>query len=286
MGDAPVTRAKRTNDLWLTEESSEGLRLSLKVTDVLHRERTKWQDILVVDTPEYGRTLMLDGAFQLTERDEFTYSEMMAHVPLCSHPDPKCVLIVGGGDGAILKEVLKHPSVERCTLIDIDERVIAASKEWLPTVGCALSDPRADVRCMDAMEYLRTTSDRFDVAIVDSTDPVDFAAGLFQSPFYRDLKAVLNERGMMTELTESPFTDTALMCQSIREMRAVFPVVRMYWGVVPTYPSGMWTYGAASLSADPATPLREGSGTRWYTNAIHRAAFILPPFLEELIREN
>ena len=106
MGDAPVTRTRRTNDLWLTEESSEGLRLSLKVTDVLHRERTKWQDILVVDTPEYGRTLMLDGAFQLTERDEFTYSEMMAHVPFCSHPDPKRVLIVGGGDGAILKEVL------------------------------------------------------------------------------------------------------------------------------------------------------------------------------------
>ena len=99
MGDAPVTRARRTNDLWLTEESSEGLRLSLKVTDVLHRDRTKWQDILVVDTPEYGRALMLDGAFQLTERDEFTYSEMMAHVPLCSHPDPKRVLIVGSGTG-------------------------------------------------------------------------------------------------------------------------------------------------------------------------------------------
>ena len=285
MADAPVTREKRTNELWLTEESSEGLRLSLKVTDVLHRERTPWQDILVVDTPEYGRTLMLDGAFQLTERDEFTYSEMMAHVPLCSHPNPGRVLIVGGGDGAILREVLRHPCVERCTLIDIDQRVIETSKEWLPSVGCALSDPRADVRCMDALEYIRTTSDRFDVAIVDSTDPVDFAAGLFQAPFYTDLKKILNDDGMMTELTESPFTDTALMRQAIAQMRAVFPVVKMYWGAVPTYPSGMWTYGVASLGANPAEPVREPSGTRWYTNAIHRAAFVLPPFLEELIRE-
>lgn len=278
-----VTREKRYNELWLTEESSEGLRLSLKVSDVLHREKTKYQDILIVDTPEYGRTLMLDGAFQLTERDEFCYSEMMAHVPLCAHPAPKHVLIVGGGDGAILREVLRHEEVERCTLIDIDERVIAASKQWLPSIGCALEDPRADVRCQDALEYIRTTPDRFDVVIVDSTDPVDFAAGLFQSPFYSDVKRVMNPAGMMMELTESPFTDTELMLQAISQMREVFPIVKMCWGVVPTYPSGMWTYGVASLAGDPAHPLREISGTRWYSNAIHRAAFLLPPFLERMI---
>lgn len=282
---AAVTREKRNNEVWLTEESSDGLRLSLRVTDILHHERTKYQDLLVVDTPEYGRTLMLDGAFQLTERDEFCYSEMMAHVPLCAHPDPKRVLIVGGGDGAILREVLRHECVERCTLVDIDERVIAASRQWLPAVGCRFDDPRADVRCMDAMEYIRATSDRFDVAIVDSTDPVDFAAGLFQAPFYAEIKNVLDPKGMMVELTESPFTDTDLMRQAMSELRSVFPVVRLYWGVVPTYPSGMWTYGAASLSCDPATPTRGVEGTRYYTNAIHRAAFVLPPFLEDLIRE-
>ena len=281
----PVTREKRTNDLWLTEESSPALRLSLKVTDILHRERTRYQDLLVVDTPEYGRTLMLDGAFQLTERDEFCYSEMMAHVPLCAHPEPRRVLIVGGGDGAILREVLRHDCVERCTLVDIDERVIETSKQWLPTIGCAFGDPRADVRCMDAMEYIRSTSDRFDVAIVDSTDPVDFAAGLFQAPFYEDLKGVMDPRGMMVELTESPFTDQDLLRQATSQMRSVFPVVRTYWGVVPTYPSGMWTYGAGSLSYDPATPVRGVLGTRYYTNAIHRAAFVLPPFLEDLLRE-
>jgi spermidine synthase len=279
---ALVVRATRENSLWLTEEQTDGMRLSLRVTRTLCQKKTPYQELLIVDTPEYGRALVLDGAIQLTERDEFCYSEMMAHVPLCAHPAPKRVLIVGGGDGAILREVLRHP-VEVCTLIDIDREVIEASKEYLPTVGCELENPRADVRCMDALEYIETTADRFDVVIVDSTDPVDFAAGLFQSPFYADLKKILNPGGMVTELTESPFADTALMRQAIAEMRNVFPVVRMYWGAVPTYPTGMWTYGAASLGPDPATPVREVEGVRYYTNEIHRAAFVLPPFLKKLV---
>jgi spermidine synthase len=279
----PVIRPIRKNDLWLTEEQTADMRFSLRVTGTLHQKKTPYQDLLVVDTPEYGRALVLDGALQLTERDEFCYSEMMAHVPLCSHPDPKRVLIVGGGDGAILREVLRHSGVERCTLIDIDREVIEASKKYLPSVSGELENPRADVRCMDALAYIAATNDRFDVAIVDSTDPVEFAAGLFQAPFYADIKRILNPNGILTELTESPFADTELMRQAIGEMRKVFPVVRMYWGVVPTYPTGMWTYGAASLAPDPAVPLREVSGTRYYTGEIHKAAFVLPPFLKALI---
>jgi spermidine synthase len=280
-----VVREKRENSLWLTEEQTSGMRLSLKVGEVLFQKKTPYQDILIVDTPEYGRTLVLDGAIQLTERDEFCYSEMMAHVPLCAHPDPRRVLVVGGGDGAILREVLRHPGVEVCTLIDIDREVIEASKKYLPAASCMFGDARADVRCMDALDYIRTTGDRFDVAIVDSTDPVEFAAGLFQSPFYADIKKILNPGGLMTELTESPFSDTALMKQAMEQMRTVFPIVKMYWGAVPTYPSGMWTYGAASLSPDPAAPLRSVEGTRYYTGEIHKAAFVLPPFLRELAEE-
>lgn len=283
----PVSREKRYNELWLTENSSDNLRLSLKVSDIVHKEKTPYQDILIVDTPEYGRTFMLDGAFQLTERDEFCYSEMMAHVPLCAHKNPEKVLIIGGGDGAILREVLKHECVKKCTLIDIDERVIENSKKFMPFAGAALNDKRADVKCMDAMKYIKDVKERFDVVIIDSTDPVDFAAGLFQSPFYNDLKNIMNSDGILTELTESPFTDTDLMIQSINEMRKVFKTVKMYWGVVPTYPSGMWTYGAASpsLEVDPAVPARNAKiKTRWYTDEIHKAAFILPPFLKYLIK--
>ena len=282
-----VTRPKRTNELWITEYSTDNLKLSMRVKEVLHSEKTPYQDLLIVDTYEYGRVLILDGAYQLTEKDEFTYSEMMAHVPLCAHPNPENVMIIGGGDGAIMREVLKHDCVKKCTLIDIDERVVECSKKYLPFAGCAFSDPRADVKCMDAMKYIRETPERYDVVIVDSTDPVDFAAGLFRSDFYADVKKVMNPEGMMSELTESPFTDTDLMTQAIREMRKVFPAVKMYWGAVPTYPGGMWTYGLAALKdgCQPSTPLRDAAPTKYYTNEIHKAAFVLPPFLAELSKE-
>ena len=278
-----VTRPKRQNELWLTEYSTDSLKLSLRVKSVLHQEQTSYQELIIADTQEYGRTLMLDGAYQLTEKDEFTYSEMMAHVPLCAHRNPENVMIIGGGDGAIMREVLKHDCVKKCTLIDIDERVIENSKKYLPFAGCSFGDKRADVKCMDAMKYIHETTERYDVVIIDSTDPVDFAAGLFQSGFYADVKAVMTPNAMLSELTESPFTDTDLMTQAIQEMRKVFPVVKMYWGVVPTYPSGMWTYGLASMGDDPSVPLRSVNNTKWYTNDIHKFSFILPPFLEEMI---
>ena len=279
-----VTRPKRQNELWLTEYSTDNLKLSMRVKSVLHSETTPYQDLVIADTHEYGRVLMLDGAYQLTEKDEFTYSEMMAHVPLCAHNNPENVLIIGGGDGAIMREVLKHNCVKKCTLIDIDERVIECSKKYLPFAGCSFADERADVKCMDAMKFIRETDERYDVVIIDSTDPVDFAAGLFQSGFYDDVKRVMTSRAMLSELTESPFVDAALMAQAIREMRKVFPVVRLYWGAVPTYPGGMWTYGVASMGDEPSEPVRDVKPTRYYTDAVHRAAFVLPPFLEEMIR--
>jgi spermidine synthase len=261
------------------------MNLSLRITDVLLNVKSPYQDILLVETGEYGRTLLLDGAIQITERDEFCYSEMMAHVALCSHPEPKRVLIVGGGDGGVLREVLRHKSVEKATLIDIDEEVINASKKFLPTISVALDDPRADVKPMDAMVYIKAAKEEFDVAIVDSTDPVEFAAGLFQSPFYRDIHNALKKDGMVVAQTESPFTDKNVVREAFREMSSVFPIVRMYWGAVPTYPSGMWTYTIGSKTADPTAPVHPvPEGTKYYTPAIHRACFILPPFVSDLLK--
>lgn len=279
------TRPKRFNELWLTEEQSPDMKLSLRVSEVLLNVKSPYQDILLVETGEYGRMMILDGAIQITERDEFCYSEMMAHVALSSHPDPRRVLIVGGGDGGVLREVLRHKSVEKATLIDIDEEVINASKRFLPTISAALEDPRADVKPMDAMVYIKAAKEEFDVAIVDSTDPVEFAAGLFESPFYRDIHNALKKDGMVVAQTESPFTDRNVVRDAFREMRSVFPVVRMYWGAMPTYPSGMWTYTVGSKNADPSAPLRPApEGTRYYTSDIHRASFVLPPFVIDLLK--
>ena len=278
-------RDKRTNELWVSERQSDNMILSLRASAVLLNEKSPYQDILVAETKEYGRIMLLDGAIQITERDEFCYSEMMAHVALCSHPNPKKVLIVGGGDGAVLREVLRHKGVGKATLIDIDRSVIEASRKFLPTISVSLGDPRADVQCLDAMEFIRKCRGEFDVAIVDSTDPVEFAAGLFTSPFYRDIYAALREDGIMIAQTESPFTDTKVMQDAFSAMEAVFPVVRLFWGAMPTYPSGMWTYTAGSKSPDPSLPVREApAGTRYYSSDIHRGAFYLPPFLTELLK--
>ena len=279
------TRAKRVNELWITEEQSDHMKLSLRITDVLLNKKSEYQDILLVETHEYGRMLILDGAIQITERDEFCYSEMMAHVALCSHPDPKRVLIVGGGDGGVLREVLRHKNVEKATLIDIDEDVINASKKFLPTINVALNNPRADVRNMDAMKFVKESNDEFDVAIVDSTDPVEFAAGLFQAPFYNDVKNALKKDGMLVAQTESPFTDTHVVQGAWRQMKSVFPEVRMYWGAMPTYPSGMWTYTIGTKETDPSVPVRPApDGTKYYTSEIHKASFVLPPFVVELLK--
>lgn len=275
---------KRNADLWLTEYQTPDLRLGLRMKKVLRNLQTPYQHLLVVETEQYGRVLVLDGAIQVTEKDEFTYHEMMAHVALCSHPDPVDVLVIGGGDGGSVREALRHESVRRAVLVDIDEEVIRASREFFPGVSCALDDPRLEIRPMDALEFIKGQKDRFDVIIVDSTDPVDFAAGLFQEPFYRDVHEALRRDGMMVAQTESPFAEPVLLSDSVSEMEKVYPVVRVFWGAMPTYPTGMWTYTIGSRGPDPAVPVRRApEGTKYYTGNIHMAAFALPPFVAKLL---
>ncbi|MDI9370275.1 MAG: polyamine aminopropyltransferase, partial [Synergistota bacterium] len=276
----------RANEIWFTEEQTSNMKLSLRLSEVLLSKSTPYQDILLVNTEEYGRMLVLDGAIQITERDEFFYAEMMAHVALCTHPSPKRVLIVGGGDGATLREVLRHECVEKATLVDIDEEVIKASKAHLPTISVAFGNPRADVRPMDALKYVASCRDEFDVVIVDSTDPVEFAAGLFRAPFYRDVFDALKEDGILVAQTESPISDTHVVKGAYSEMSTVFPTVKICWSPMPTYPSGMWTYTVGSKAHDPAVVRRTApAGTKYYTEEIHRGAFVIPPFLVDLLKK-
>jgi len=279
-------RGKRFNQIWLTEEQTPNMKLSLRVNRVLVNKKSDYQEILLVETAEYGRMLVLDGAIQIGEREEFCYSEMMAHIPLCAHPDPKHVLIVGGGDGGVLREVLRHKNVEKAVLIDIDSDVIEAAKEYLPTLSCAMDDPRAEIRSEDALSYIRSVSECFDVAIVDSTDPVDFAAGLFESSFYEEVKKALKKDGIIIAQTESPFSDTKIMIEAYKNMKSVYPITSLCWGAMPTYPSGMWTYTIGSKEVDPSTPRHTvPEGTKYYTRDIHKAAFVLPPFLKDLLHD-
>lgn len=277
---------RKTNDLWFTEEQTPDMRMGLRIKQVLRHEETPYQRLLVVETEEWGRALVLDGAIQITEKDEFTYHEMMAHVPLCAHPAPCRVLVVGGGDGGVVREVARHGAVSQIFLVDIDAEVTRASREFFPSVSCALDDPRVTVLHEDALVFVKDHQASFDVIIVDSTDPVDFAAGLFCAPFYRDVYQALKEDGMLMAQTESPFTEPRMVTPTFQQMRSVFPLVHLCWGSMPTYPTGTWTYMVGSRRHDPRilrSPVPQG--TRYYSEAIHGASFVLPPYMQEQIGE-
>ena len=275
---------KRPMDIWFTEYSTPNLRLGLRITEILRNSKTPYQELLVAQTKQEGRMLALDGAIQLTEKDEFTYHEMMAHILLCSHPAPRQVLVVGGGDGGIVREVVRHEIVERVVLCEIDEEVIQASREFFPTVSCALDHPKVQIKPMDALVFIKENSNAFDIIIVDSTDPVDFAVGLFGEPFFRDVFTALRPDGMMIIQTESPFVEPILVGDSRRAMAKVFQKSAVCWGAMPTYPTGMWTYTIGSKSYDTHRPLRNApEGVRYYSSALHEAAFVLPPFLQKMV---
>lgn len=276
---------KRITDLWFSEYQTPNMCLGLRITKILANHQTKYQHLLVAETDQYGRMMALDGAVQVTEKDEFTYHEMLSHVALSSHPDPQNVLIVGGGDGGTAREAAKQSAVKQIALVDIDQDVIDASREFFPSLSPGLDDPKVKVMAMDAIEFIREKKSEFDVVLVDSTDPVDFAEGLFLEPFYRDVYNALKNEGMIVAQTESPFAEPAILHDAISEMKKVFPIVKVFWGAMPTYPTGMWTYAIGSKVHDPAVIRREiPSGTRYYSRDIHSAAFALPPFIEEIIQ--
>lgn len=273
-------------DLWFTEKQTPHHGYTYKIKETLWREKTGFQDLAVVETYDFGRMMILDGAVQLTERDEFVYHEMGAHVPLLTHPNPKRVCVIGGGDGGVIREVVKHPGVELARLVDIDGRVIEASKKYFPQVSAGLTDPRVEVRVGDGIAHMKEVENEYDVVIVDSTDPVGPAEGLFNKAFYQSVYRALKEDGLMICQSEAPFIHQNLIRDINRVIAEIFPIAKLYWLHVPTYPSGVITFTLGSKKHDPLEPHVERFNfpTRYYTPEVHKAAFALPRFLEELIK--
>lgn len=273
-------------EVWVTEAQTEDLKISLRIRNVLHHERTDYQELTVVDTVAYGRMLLLDTFIQTTERDEFIYHEMISHVPLFTHPNPRRVAVVGGGDGGTVREVLRHATVEEVVLAEIDERVIEASRRFLPSLSSGLDDPRTRIDIGDGKAHVRNNPDSYDVIIVDSTDPIKAAEGLYSAEFYRDAYRALRDGGVLVVQTQSPIFEKDLIRRATANMRQSFPLVRLYLATVPTYPAGLWSFTLGSKGPDPLRP-RPFNGafpTRYYTDEVHRAAFALPPFVQELVQ--
>lgn len=273
-------------ELWYTEKQTENMGLSLKVRNVLHRETTPYQELAVLDTFQYGRMLVLDGMVQTTEKDEYVYHEMITHVALYTHPNPRRAAVIGGGDGGAVREILKHPSIEKVVLAEIDAGVIEAARSYLPNISSALDDPRVEIMVGDGIAHIKARRNAYDIVIIDSTEPVGAAVGLFSQDFYRSIDEALTEDGILVAQTESPYVNASLIEQSFRYIQGVFPISRLYLTCVPTYPTGLWSFSLGSKKHDPLQVdfgARQMVPTVYYNFDVHRAAFALPNFVRRLI---
>lgn len=273
-------------ELWFTEKQTPGLGITCKVLETLHKELTPYQEIAVLDTMQFGRMLVLDGMVQLTIGDEFVYHEMLAHVPLHIHPNPCNVLIIGGGDGGTAREVLRYPHVEKVTLVEIDRRVVDVCRQFLPEVASSFDDPRVEVHFTDGVAYLLNKENEYDVILIDSPEPVGQAERLFGTEFYKGVAAALRKDGLFAAQTESPFVNGELITSVYSRISSVFPITGLYLAPVPTYPSGSWSFTIGSQNYDLlAARDVDLKGLRYYNAGVHQAAFQLPNFVQELLRQ-
>ena len=273
---------------WFTEECTEcGTSLSVEIREKLHEEQTAFQKIEIYSTRSFGNLMVIDGFVMLTERDNFIYHEMLAHPALFSHLNPGNVVIVGGGDCGTLCEIAKHTCVQKITQVEIDERVTRLAEEYFPALCEANNDPRVELVFEDAVRWMRNAEDdSLDVIIVDSTDPIGPAEGLFSTPFYRDCARTLKSDGLLSQQSESPLVhfDTIITPMHARMRDAGFDATELCYFPQPSYPTGWWT--ATIASKDKRIPFaREYAAkqltftTRYYNHAIHRASLATPQFL-------
>jgi spermidine synthase len=274
---------------WADEEYQGIVRTGFRLKRRLFKGRSPFQTVEVVETKGHGKLLLIDGMTMVSERDEFVYHEMIAHVPLFLHKRPRRVLVIGGGDGGSVREVLRHESVERCVLVEIDGLVVSASKKYIPLTAGKLSDRRVVVLIEDGVKFVRETDEKFDVVIVDSTEPFGPAKELFGTNFYRDVKRILTDDGIVVSQAGSPFYEINTIKNLDRILKKVFPVVDAYLFNNLTYPGGLWAFTYASKGLRPVKdfkPARVKAAKmplRWYNAGVHAGAFALPTFLAKAL---
>jgi spermidine synthase len=265
---------------WIEEiyKGGQSLRFGLKAK--LFDGRSDYQRVEIYESSDHGRVLLNDRAFMLSERDERIYHEMMAHVPLCVHPKPQNVLIIGGGDGGTAREVLRHRSVEQVVLVEVDALVVEACRKFIPQTAAALSDKRLELRIEDGVDFVKKTDRKFDVILIDSTDPNGMATPLFGPEFYADVVKCLDVDGIVVAQGESVFYEDKTQSQLLAIAHPLFQYVSMFNFSNMTYPGGLWSFMWASLTKHPIKDMRLDLGLEmyYYNPGVHLASFQLPEF--------
>lgn len=279
-------------DKWMIEEFFHNtFAMGFKVKKYLHSEQSQYQKIDVVETESVGRLLLLDGKTMVSDKDEFVYHEVVSHIPYMVSRKTKNVLIIGGGDGGVVREFVKHKDIERIDLVEIDERVIEVSKEYFPDCTSGLSDKRVRVLPEDGFAFIKRAKKEYDIIVVDSTDPVDFASGLFTDEFYQDVYNALTDEGIMMNQTENPFLDEFGIKNIYNNMRKIFPIVNSFSAPMLIYPGVYWTFGFSSKKYR-ATDLNVAKisemdklqrSLKWYNMDWHKGTFSISNFHKQMI---
>lgn len=280
-------------ELWFSEFHTPDVKHSLRVNRHLYSKKSDYQQIDIYDTPEFGKVLTLDGNVMLTERDEFIYDEMITHVPMAVHPNVQDVLVIGAGDGGVVKELARYECIQSIDLVEMDEQVVNACRQYLPENACRLDDKRVHIYFDNALRFIRRRKAQYDLIIVDSTDPFGPSEGYFTREFYGICYNALKDDGIMVNQQGSPFYrhDAQAMQRSHKRIVNTFPISRVYQAHIPTYAAGYWLFGFASKKYHPIDDLDADAWkalnlrTRYYTTRLHVGAFYLPAFLEEMLRE-
>jgi spermidine synthase len=276
-------------ELWFTEEHTPNVRFSLKIKAHLYQEKTKFQTIDVIDTFEYGRMLLLDGLVMLTERDECAYHEMLTHIPSFTHPAPEKALVIGGGDGGTVRELLRRQSIRSIDLVEIDKRVVEISQQFFPMLTLGLDNPKVKLQCEDGLQFVKRHKNEYDVVLVDSFDPIGPAVGLFEEPFFKDVFDCMKAEGVMSMQCESTVYHLEVSKRVIANLRKLFPIVLPYSAFIPTYPSGQWLFILCSKKFHPLKDFQEEKVEEilphlsYYNTEIHRGAFALNTGLKRVI---
>ncbi len=266
------------------EETHENIALRFRLKERLFDEKSDFQRVEVVETQEHGKLLAHDGMIMVTERDEFVYHDMITHVPMFTHPNPKNVLVIGGGDGGTVREVLKHPSVEKVTMVEIDSVVVEASKKYIPQTAGKLEDQKVTLKIADGVDFMKNSQETFDVIIVDSSEPIGPATPLFNIDFYKDVEARLSDNGIVVSQGESPYYDMKMQKVLVNILKEVFPKVHIYNYCNMSYPSGLWSFTYASKGLCPLKdfdPSRVHGNFEYYNPQIHWGSFMIPEFMKK-----
>lgn len=278
-------------DLWYTESHTENTRFSMKVKKHLYSKRSPFQQIDVIDTYEFGRVLTIDGLVMVTEKDEFIYHDMITHVAMATNPNIKKVLVIGAGDGGTVRELTRYKTIEKIDMVEIDEVVVEAAREFFHITACKLDDERVSLYFEDGIKFVEGKENIYDLIIVDSTDPIGPGEGLFTTEFYQNCYKALTDEGILVNQNESPYyeEDAREMIRASRKIKNIFPIAEVYQSHIPTYPSGHWLFGFASKKLHPVKDLDAdkwnalGLKTKYYNTDLHIGAFALPTYVREMI---